>query len=230
VTHSVPRAARPVLDLLALGRDKALVTVLGRRLELRPKLSEILVVLMMHPQGLTAEGVALHVYGDAGNTTTVRAEIHRLRAALGSEIVRSQPYALIAHVEADFLAVRAAVRQGQLRAALNRYAGPLLPASDAPAVKAERINLEQRLRAAVLSTRVPSLIDRWVESCWGADDAEAWETLAEALPATSPQRAAAAAQARLLGGLDLRLDNDCRSLGRDRQRATQLQRLAAYPS
>src|SRR6266508_2188439 len=192
------RSHRPALALTALGRDKALATVHGRCLELRPKLSEILVVLVMHPEGLNAERLALYLYGEHGNTVTVRAEMHRLRRVLGSEIVRSQPYGLTCPVDADFVSVRAAIAQGQLRAALKRYAGPLLPASEAPAVRDERVNVEQQLRAAVLSTNVPSLIGRWVGSCWAADDAEAWETLAEALPVTSPQRAAAAAQARFL--------------------------------
>jgi hypothetical protein len=63
--------------------------------------------------------------------------------------------------------------------------------------------LEQQLRAEVLASGDAMLLRRWVKAAWGADDAAAWQALARQLPGGSPQRAAAAARARALGG-----DND----------------------
>jgi hypothetical protein len=66
----------------------------------------------------------------------------RLRRRLGP-LVASQPYRLVADVHADFLEVQWLARRGALAAARDVYVGPLLPASDVPAIAAARARLER---------------------------------------------------------------------------------------
>jgi hypothetical protein len=158
---------RPHLELDALGRDRAEVELLGRRIVLGRRHSELVVLLALHPHGMTGEELAHAVYGAGGSEVTVRAEIARLRRRLEG-LVASQPYRLVADVHADFLEVEWMARRGALASARDAYRGPLLPASDIPAIVAARARLErvcprrpwrddERLRAA--TPVQPSLID-----------------------------------------------------------------------
>ena len=71
------------LTLRALGRSRAEAWVDGERLGLSPRHGELLVLLALRPDGLTAEEVALELYGDAAKRVAARAEMSRLRRALG---------------------------------------------------------------------------------------------------------------------------------------------------
>jgi hypothetical protein len=122
----------------------------------------------------------------------------RLRTYLSGGILQSRPYRLNLDLTSDFLKVRGALREGRLRAALKDYVGPLLPSSEAEGIEEERRCLAVQLRAAVLSTRDPGFLRKWVATSWGYDDAEAWEILAAELPSTSNASAAAAARASVL--------------------------------
>jgi len=133
---------RPRLDVRALGREHAEVEILGRRLVLGRRQSELLVLLALHPRGMTGEELTRVMYGVGGSEVTVRAEVARLRRQLG-DIVASQPYRLIADVRADFLEVEWLARRGALAAARDAYGGPLLPSSDLPAIAAARERLER---------------------------------------------------------------------------------------
>jgi hypothetical protein len=90
---------------------------------------------------MSGEELARALYGVHGSEVTVRAEIARLRRRLGP-LVASQPYRLVADVQADFLEVEWMARRGALAAALDAYVGPLLPGSDVPAIAAARARLE----------------------------------------------------------------------------------------
>jgi hypothetical protein len=194
------RMAHPV-PLRALGLDEAILDLPGRSVRLRPRFAEIVVLLALHPEGMSSEKLGMLLLGDESNPVTVRAEMSRLRRHLGEHVLKSRPYRLEIDLAADFFAVRSALRDGRLRAALKEYRGPLLPASEAPGIREERANLHLQLRAAVLSTRDPGLLRKWVESAWGSEDGEAWEVLAAELPSTSNASASAAAQAAALQGV-----------------------------
>ena len=56
---------------------------------------ELLAVLAMYPEGLTAEQLALALYGERGKTVTIRAQVHRVRAHLGKHTLQTQPYRLL---------------------------------------------------------------------------------------------------------------------------------------
>jgi hypothetical protein len=132
---------RPQLDLRALGRDHAEVELLGERILLGKRQSELVVLLALNPRGMSGEELAQALYGVHGREVTVRAEVTRLRRRLGP-IVASQPYRLDADVGADFLEVGWLARRGALLAARDGYPGPLLPASHVPAIASARAQLE----------------------------------------------------------------------------------------
>ena len=132
---------RPRLDLRALGRDHAEVDLLGQRILLGKRHSELVVLLALNPRGMSGEELAHALYGVRGREVTVRAEMARLRRRLGP-LVASQPYRLAADVRADFLEAQWLARRGAFLAARDAYPGPLLPASDVPAIAAARAQLE----------------------------------------------------------------------------------------
>ncbi|MBK1783320.1 helix-turn-helix domain-containing protein [Prauserella cavernicola] len=179
-----PAAAtrRPTLRLTFLG-DNPVAISNGRELPLTLRRAEILALLAMHPAGLTAEQLALQLYGDEGNPTTVRAEIHRLRTQLGAQAMRAKPYQLCADVDADFLTVRAALRDGDVTTAATTCPAPLLARSDAPAIRAERDQLVAALRSAVLDRADPDALWAFAQSEQGQDDVEVHDRLARELPA-----------------------------------------------
>ncbi|NUT51588.1 MAG: GAF domain-containing protein [Saccharothrix sp.] len=185
-----PSARRPVLTLRFLGDPTGSLD--GRPLALSLRHAELLTALALRPRGLTAERLALLVYGERGNPTTVRAELHRLRAQLG-RVLLTRPSRLSADVRADFLAVRDAVRAGDVGAAAAAYRGELLPRSEAPVVCDEREDLMAGLRRGVL--------DRGdVEALWAfavvAGDVTVLERLVDVLPDADPRREVAATRLR----------------------------------
>lgn len=188
----VPRrsARRPVLSLRFLAGSTGSLD--GRALPLSLRHAELLTALALHPRGLTAEQLALHLYGERGNPTTVRAELHRLRAQLGG-VLLTRPYRLSADVRGDFLAVREALRAGDVGTAAAAYRGALLPRSEAPVVRAEREELVAALRSGVLGHGD-------VEALWAfglvSEDATVLERLVRLLPRTDPRREVALTRLR----------------------------------
>ncbi|MEI2826316.1 MAG: GAF domain-containing protein [Dermatophilaceae bacterium] len=69
--------------LQGLGLPDVIVTMGRRTLRLTPRHSEILVVLVDHPAGLTAEQLEIEVYAADVHSSTMRAEMARLRGAIG---------------------------------------------------------------------------------------------------------------------------------------------------
>jgi hypothetical protein len=194
----VPRSARaaphrPKLSLSFLG-DRPVAVLDGRELPLTLRWAELLALLALSPAGLTAEQLALQLYGDDGNPATVRAEIHRLRARLGEAGMQAKPYRLRADVEADFLAARAALRSGDVRTAAAACHTRLLANSEAPAIRAERYHLIAALRSAVLDHHDLEALWTFAQSEPGSDDLEVFERLAGELPVHDPRRPVATAR------------------------------------
>jgi len=185
-----------VVRIRALGRDGVRLEYDGRVRDLSPRHSEIVLALALTGRGMTGDRLAVHLSEREIPPSTLRAELTRLRAALGPELLGSRPYMLLRPVRTDYDEVSALLAEGRVGEALARYPGPLLPRSEAPVVVEHRRALEQQLRGAVLAGRDPGLLRRWVGAEWGADDVPAWAALARTLPGGSPQRAAAAARAR----------------------------------
>jgi hypothetical protein len=180
--------------LRLLGQEVSVQLGTGRR-ERGLRSLELLAVLAMHPEGMTSEQLALALYGERGKAVTIRAQVHRVREALGARSVETHPYRLNVPVQADWLEVGRLVAAGQPREALRAYRGPLLPASDAPEIVEARALLEESLRRSILTTADPELLSRWLAHPSGADDLSAARALVAALPCGDPRRAAATATA-----------------------------------
>ncbi|MFF9055430.1 GAF domain-containing protein [Streptomyces erythrochromogenes] len=207
--RAVARAAEAQLALLdegppaprdcltALGRDEALLVTGGRRVRLGRRHSEIMALLAHHPEGLSGEELAIALYEDESvSPVTLRAEMSRLRALLGTSAPLSRPYRTAGPLDADFTTLTRQLAAGAVSAALHPYPGPLLPASTAPGVVRLRRRIEDQARAALIARSDAGLLADWVCSAWGADDPEAWRALAAALPPEG--RPAALARVRAL--------------------------------
>jgi hypothetical protein len=183
-----PARAEARVTARLLGRDEAVLTVDGRTVKLGRRHSELLLLLLVHPEGRTGDQLGLDLYGDELNPVTVRAELSRLRRILSPALLDSRPYRLRVPVESDVAAVTRHLEAGRAGAALAAYRGPLLPLSDAPGVVRRRRLLDGELRAAVLSSRDPELVRTWVHGEWGADDLQMWQAYSALLPPGSPRR------------------------------------------
>ncbi|WP_245596642.1 GAF domain-containing protein [Nocardioides alkalitolerans] len=189
-----------------LGRSDALLTVETssgpRTLRLSPRHSEILLLLASSPQGLSGDELAVLLYAEDGaGSSTLRAELNRLRHLLGGDLLASRPYRISAQITGDWLSVEALLAAGDVRAAMRSYGGPVLPRSTAPGVVRLRESLESQLREALLRSREADLMSQWTRSPWGSDDYEMWTAQRHAVGATSPMLP-------LIDGQIARLDRD----------------------
>jgi hypothetical protein len=185
-----------VVELSVLGTDTATVRVDGRTVRLTPRLSEIMVLMGSARHGLSAARLAVDLSPGDLSTTGVRVEMSRLRLAVGPDLLASQPYRLLRPVRSDVDVVRDLLASGDIAGAIERYSGPLLPGSQAPAVVEQRMALDQQLRGGLLACADPVLLRHWVDEPWGRDDLAAWVALARSLPVGSTTRAAAVQRAR----------------------------------
>ncbi len=91
--------------------------------ELSPRHAELLYLLALHRGGRGAAGLAEDMFGDAGRTVTVRAEMSRVRRYLGG-LLDHRPYRFCEEAEVEVL--------------LPENPHDLLPHSTAPGVAAGR--------------------------------------------------------------------------------------------
>ncbi|MBO2451050.1 GAF domain-containing protein [Actinomadura barringtoniae] len=190
------RQRRPLLTLALLGTDQPYALLDGRRIPLTLRHAEILALLAVNPRGLTGDRLALHLYGDEGNPVTIRAEIHRLRSQLG-DVLRAKPYRLECEVDADLLAVRRLLDDGDALTAVRLCRGELLPRSDAPGVRAERDELAVRMRSLILDRGGVGVLWDYVQTEPGRADHEALERLDVVLPPGDPRRATVTSRLRI---------------------------------
>jgi hypothetical protein len=197
VVHAVERkrsaTARPLLKLCLLGRDRPLLQLDGRRIELRPRLAEILALLCASPHGYSADSLCADLHGDGGSPGSVRVEVSRLRKLLGPWIDTDR-YRLTCDIDTDVRRVEGLLAAGNARDAAERYPGPLLPSSEAPGVVRERERLETWLRQAVMTSEDPEALWAWVQTPTGDEDLPAWKRLLTGLAFHDPRRARCAAR------------------------------------
>ncbi|WP_432136096.1 MULTISPECIES: GAF domain-containing protein [unclassified Streptomyces] len=197
--------ARPLVDapeLTVLGRDEARLVVDGRTLRLSRRHSEIVVLLARHPEGLSGDELMCALYEDESVTpVTLRAELARLRGVLGpgagSGLLASRPYRLTVPVTSDVAVVERRLAAGGVTAAAAAYAGPLLPASQAPAVVRLRERLADGLRAALISHADPDLLADWAHAPWGEEDLDVWRALAVVRPTAAVRARLSALESEL---------------------------------
>jgi hypothetical protein len=186
------------LVLRGLGQPELIAAHNGRTHRLSRRHGDILVALANHPDGLTAEQLEVLVYAGQVTSSTMRAEMTRLRSILGPQVLASRPYRLIGGAHTDWHAVAAYLAAGRIRPAVQAYRGPLLPLSQSPAVVDRREILAGQVRSALLACTEPDLMVAWTRSRWGADDLDMWHRQAVTLPVGSPLRPIAAAEAARL--------------------------------
>ena len=179
--------------LEGLGRPDCVATVGARTFRLSPRHSEIAVILAGRRDGVSGDELALLLYPDDVTSSTPRAELVRLRALLGEEILASRPYRLAGEVTSDWAAVEAQLVAGDVAAAARLYRGPLLPHSQAPGVVEQREDLQRWLRGAILADGSADLLVSWTRTRWGSDDLEMWQRQCAILPGSSPLRSMAQA-------------------------------------
>lgn len=142
--------------------------------------ADILVLLIRHPEGLSADHLALLLDDKDLDVVTVRAEMSRLRRVIGSDYIASRPYRLLEPVASDVGDVFDALQAGDVSAALKAYAGALLPHSVSPAIARLRTELMASLREAVLAQSAEGHLDllrQWLQLPDGRDDRNGWRVL-----------------------------------------------------
>lgn len=190
-------AAPARLTVSALGRDRARLSLGGEPIDLTPRRSEILMLLLLEPAGMSAERLAVELYGDFGKPVSVRAELSRLRRLLGDRL-EANPYRLRGAVTSDVEELERLLADGDLAAALERYTGPLLPSSEVPEIVEVRERLDWELREAVLRSADPALLVAWLRTPSGRDDIVATRALVELLDPADERRAGALSRLRRL--------------------------------
>jgi hypothetical protein len=181
------------LLLTLLGRDRALARLSGGELALSGRHSEIAALLAAHPSGLTAEALAIALYGDFGKPMTVRGEMSRLKRLLGSAL-GAEPYRFAVPVDSDLATVRQLLEEGRAADAVSHYPGPMLPRSDAPGVVELRTELEGWMRRSVMTTDEVDPLWTWLHTPSGEDDLGAWRRFLAAIPYEDGRRGQAAAR------------------------------------
>lgn len=180
VADPPPRSA----TLEVLGRDRGYLSLPGRQVELSLRHSELLLLLSeaaVSGEGRTAEQLMHETHGTASEVT-VRAEMSRLRGAVGQDVLASRPYRLTRPIGSDLARVRRLLDRGAHRQALDAYRGPLLPASTAPLVVELRQALLSRLRDSLLSSGHVDQLLRWTETPEGRLDVAVWQACLRQLP------------------------------------------------
>lgn len=205
-TATTTGAKKPLYrdSLQILGRDQGLLHVAGQAVTLSERHTEIMAVLALHPDGLSAEELTDKVYPEGTSLTSIRAEMVRLRkllrGAAATLVPESRPYRLPRALVVDAEQVRNYLDRGAHRLALKIYRGEVMPRSLAPAIEAIRHRVAVQLREAILADASPDALLGYLLLPEAADDVEAWRTALRLLPPRSPKRAAVVAHLEALEG------------------------------
>lgn len=200
--HTAPLKPLYRDSLQILGRDQGLLHVTGEAITLGARHTEILAILALHPQGLTAEELSARVYPEGTSLNSIRAELVRLRKLLltlaPSLVPESRPYRLPRPLVLDAEQVGNYLNRGAHRLALNIYRGEVLPRSEAPDMVRLRGKLALQLREAILSDASAEVLLSYLQLPEAADDVDAWRTALHLLPPRSPKRNAVVAHLETL--------------------------------
>lgn len=197
-SRSSPASSPATATLHVLGRDTALLDLgEGRTHELSARHAEILLLLLVHREGLSAERLAEMVYGTP-SVETIRPEMVRLRRVLDKLAPHlapaSRPYRLTAPIESDAQRLLSLLGRGAHRIALGAYPGAVMPASVAPGIEEFRSTVRATLRESVLAEGSVDTVLAYLDTEDGADDRESLDLALRLLPARSPKRAAIVAR------------------------------------
>ncbi|NED98071.1 hypothetical protein G1H11_22490 [Phytoactinopolyspora alkaliphila] len=190
--HLAEQPAQPgTARLRTLGQEYAELTIDGQRLGLGLRHSELLLLLSLHPDGVSAGELADMMYEGDAAVVTVRAELSRLRKVWPGLLAPTRPYRLTLPVTTDAAEVADSLQRGAHRRAVELYTGPVLPRSDAPGVVAHRHHLHGWLRQVLLRHAAADALLQFARSPAGRDDIEVWQACLHRLPYGSPRRSEA---------------------------------------
>ena len=167
----------PAARLSVLGAERPSWRTASGSATLTGRHADILVLLIRHPEGLSADHLAMLLDEKDLDVVTIRAEMSRLRRVIGNQYIASRPYRLLTPIASDMGDVFDALRSGDVPRALSAYAGALLPQSVSPAVGRVRTELRASLRGAVLAAGNLGLLRRWLALPDGRDDRRGWAML-----------------------------------------------------
>ncbi len=141
---------------------------------------EILVLLVWQSSGLSAERLAVALSETSLDPVTVRAEVSRLRATVGGELLRSRPYRLDPTVTCDLVDVATDATAGRLERAVSVLSsGCVLAHSTAPGVIEIVDEVVSDVGSAALASPDVAALEMWTSTVWGRRDEGAWRRLAE---------------------------------------------------
>ncbi len=208
VRRSAPEPRTATTMLRVLGRDRALLDVAGPDsatvTELSARHAEILLMLAVHREGLSAERLGQLVYGEDAAEGTLRPELVRLRKVLervAPQLVpASRPYRLTTVLHTDAQQVLGLLGRGAHRVALAAYRGRVLPDSFAPGVEEFRDTVRLALRDALMTEASVDVLLAYADTDDGAEDVEVLRLALAMLPARSPRRAGLVARIEKLEG------------------------------
>lgn len=215
--HAAVPAPQQLVYLRTLGRERGELTIDGRGHDLSLRHTELLVLLSIHPDGISAGELAWKMYEHEAAEVTVRAEVSRLRKAWPMLIAPSRPYRLLARLQTDAADVAECLQRGAHRRAQDLYLGPLLPRSEAPGIVEHRNHLHGWLRQALLRHASADVLMRYARSAAGRDDVELWQACLQRLPYGSHRRAEVTAAVQSLHDT-LGASDDCHATGLQRHR------------
>lgn len=208
LTRPAPTLAAARLSVLGADRPRWVATDeegRPRHHNLTGRHADILVLLTRHPEGLSADHLAMLLDDNDLDAVTIRVEMSRLRRVIGAQYVASRPYRLLEPVDSDLADVFGALGRGDIETALSHYGGTLLPQSVSPAIARLRTELGESLRNAVLSASAGgnvALLRRWLALPDGRDDRHGWQLLRSHPGADAVTKAQAVGH---LAGLDAEL-------------------------
>jgi hypothetical protein len=149
--------------------------------------TELLLLLALSEDGLTSGELGVALNAEDQPSVTVRAEMSRLRQALGPISLASRPYRFDRPVRTDVHEVRELIADDRLRSAVAVYRGPVLPSSTAPAIVQLRNDLHLALRSALLVSSDADALLTFADTDHGRDDFDIWRRALHVLPASSPR-------------------------------------------
>jgi len=191
---STDSATAAMWRLELLGRESGELRRGDRTTHLSLRHTEILLLLAMHPHGLSGERLAILLDDRDISPVTVRAEMTRLRRQLGPTAVASRPYRLTRPLVIDALEVHSALRHKDTTEALRGYQGPLLTRSEAPAILQLRSEIDALVGSAAARTNDLDALRRYLDTEQGRMDWSAHRRLLDLLGADAPERALVAAR------------------------------------
>ncbi|MGF3054864.1 GAF domain-containing protein [Microbacterium sp. YY-03] len=183
-------------SLRVLGQERAYLAVEGEGVATHTPLgarhAEILLMLVVNRQGLSAERLTELVYGEGASIDTLRPEMVRLRKFLARVApfveLESRPYRLKPALESDAHHVLSLLDRGAHRVALAAYTGDVLTGSVSPGVEDFRNTVRTALREALIAEASVEVLLEYADTEAGQDDLEVLQLALELLPARSPKR------------------------------------------